>query len=170
MALLTHGLLLKSHGLPTFSKYRLDKETSPEALIIQPTSQIHAVWIEVLLKAVTKIFPLYTRISSVQHSCFLFCPPAAGRMGKLDYGKERFPEMQLRKVLSTSSSIAAACLHIREGSLTPGILPAEEVEASRKIKAWEVCGSSGCLPWKRSAAPTPSAGGQISIHEPALTN
>ena len=50
--------------------------------------------------------------------------------------------MQLRKVLSNNSSIAAACLQIQEGSLRPGSLPAEELEVLlKKIKAWEVCGS-----------------------------
>lgn len=59
MALLTQGLFLKLHGLPTFSKYRIDKKTSPEALIIQTTNQIHAMRTEVVLKAVINIFPLY---------------------------------------------------------------------------------------------------------------
>lgn len=35
MVLLTLDLFLKLHVLPTFSKYRVEKETSPEALVIE---------------------------------------------------------------------------------------------------------------------------------------
>lgn len=41
-------VVLKIHGLPTFSKYRIDEETSPEALIIQTTNPRHAMWTEVV--------------------------------------------------------------------------------------------------------------------------
>lgn len=90
-------------------------------------------------------------------------------MDKPHHRKKQFPEMQLRKDLSNNSSIA--CLQIQEGSLTPGSLPVEDLEVLlRKIKACEVCGSRGHLHWGTSAAPTPSAAGQTSTHEPALTN
>lgn len=63
-------------------------------------------------------------------------------MDKIDHRKKQFPEMQLRKVLSNSSSIGAACLHIQEGSLISGSLPVKDLEVLlKKIKAWEVCGS-----------------------------
>lgn len=125
MALLTWGLFLKLHGLPTFSKYRIGKETSPEALIIQTTDQVRAMWTEMVLKAVINIFPLYNISLSL-----LLSPPfsPAGRMDMLHHSKGQFPEMQLRKVLSNNSSIAAACLQIQEGSPKPGCLPKEELE------------------------------------------
>lgn len=49
-------------------------------------------------------------------------------MDKIDHRKKQFPEMQLSKVLSNSSSIGAACLHIQEGSLIPGSLPVKDLE------------------------------------------
>jgi len=75
MALLKQGLFLKLHGLPTFSKYRTDKETSPEALIIQITNQIHAMWTEVVLKAVINAFPLY----NISLPLLLSLPPISSR-------------------------------------------------------------------------------------------
>lgn len=96
----------------------MDKETSPEVLIIKKPQQnpnkIHARWTEGVLKAVINIFPLHYNIC---HSRFLFCPAAAGRMDKLDHKKEEFSELQLRKVPRNKSSITTSCLQIQEGSL-----------------------------------------------------
>lgn len=75
----------------------------------------------------------YQHITILQH---FFATPAsaAGRTEKLNHGKEQFPETQLRKVLSNNSSIAAAYLQIREGSLTPGSWPVEGPQVLNILK------------------------------------
>lgn len=60
MVLLIQDLSLKWHGLPTFSKYRVGKETSAEVLITETTNQVLVMVTEVVLKAVINVFPLHT--------------------------------------------------------------------------------------------------------------
>jgi len=112
MALLTQDFSLKWHGLPTFSKYRVGKETSPEVLITETTSRVLVMGTEMVLKAVTNRSPLPT-ISLPPPA---FCSPhqQQGDGTTSSVRENNSLRCSLRRTDATSAALQLLCSRFRK--------------------------------------------------------
>lgn len=112
MALLTQDFSLKWHGLPTFSKYRVGKETSPEVLITETTSRVLVMGTEMVLKAVTNRSPLPT-ISLPPPA---FCSPhqQQGDGTTSSVRENNSLRCSLRRTDATSAALQLLCSRLRK--------------------------------------------------------